>query len=92
MITRKKPEGKTLSPKRLYDVLCFAQDKSINIIENIIQRELVWTYACIETFWHDVLECVKLNIEQSVTSDYFGTVFDKAYMVAGTIEYSKPDA
>lgn len=92
MITRVKPGGKTLSPKPLYDVLCSAQDKNINIIENIIQRELVWTYACIETFWHDVLECIKLNIEQADTTGYFGKVFDKAYMVAGNIEYSKPDA
>ena len=92
MITRVKPGGKTLSPKPLYDVLCSAQDKNINIIENIIQRELVWTYACIETFRHDVLECIKLNIEQADTTGYFGKVFDKAYMVAGNIEYSKPDA
>lgn len=90
MITRKKPEAKTLAPKPLYDILCSSKDKNINVIENIIQRELVWTYACMETFWHDVLQCIKLNIESS-KNDCFGTVYDTAYMVAGNIEYSKPD-
>ena len=91
MITKKKPEGKTLSPKSLFDILCGDEDKSVNIIENIIQRELVWSLPCIETFWHDVLECIRINIANT-KSGLRGKVFDKAYMNAGNIEYSTIDA
>ena len=90
MITEKKPESKTLSPKTLYDILCSDVDKNVHVIENILQRELVWDYPCIETFWHDVLTCIELNVEGK-KSGLFDNVFDKAFMVGGNIEYSTVD-
>lgn len=90
MIIKYKPESKTLSPKCLQDILFGEEDKNINVIENIIQRELVWPISSIETFWHDVLECIKINID-GIKKGYFNKVFDKAYMNAGNIEYSVID-
>lgn len=91
MITFKKPDSKTLSPKSLADILCGDTDSSVNVIENIIQRELVWTIACIETFWHDVVECIKLNIERGSKQGVLSKVFNKAYLVIGNIETSIVD-
>lgn len=92
MIANKKPTSKTLTTKKLIDILSGDEDHDINVIENIIQRELVWDYACIETFWYDVLECIRIN-HSSAKQSFFETkkVFDKAYTVMGNIEVSTID-
>lgn len=90
MIIKLKPQSKTLAPISLQDILFGEEDKDINVIENIIQRELVWPISSMEIFWHDVLECIKINID-GVKNGYFNKVFDKSYMNAGNIEYSVID-
>lgn len=91
MISKKQPGSKTLPSKQLLDILCGERDKSIHVIENIIQRDFVWTFACMETLWNDVNECIRINISEGKNGLFSSKVFNSANMVAGNIEYSTID-
>lgn len=90
MIIKSIPEPKTLTPKSLKDIL-FNEEKRVNVIENIMQRELVWGEACIETLWHDIVECIKSNVYNAKERIFNEKRFENAQMIIGSLEYSEID-
>jgi hypothetical protein len=90
MIIKSIPEPKTLTPKSLKDIL-FNEEKRVNVIENIMQRELVWGEACIETLWHDIVECIKSNVYNAKEMIFNEKRFENAQMIIGSLEYSEID-
>lgn len=93
MISKNKPEPKTLSPKSLSELLFTNDDKSIYIIEDIIQRDFVWNYDCCETLWYDMYRCIHENMQNMGNSinSYAGKNYNKSYLNIGNIEYSEVD-
>lgn len=93
MITKRKPEAKTLVEKRVSDIVFTNTDKNIYVIENIIQRVLVWGFACCETLWNDIYECIRKNIENTEENSHFYIEknYDVAYCLLGNIEHSTID-
>jgi len=93
MITKFRPEPKTLTPKSLDELVFSVDDKNIYTIENLLQRNFVWDYRCCETLWHDICECIRINTENMASgkNSYIGKNYTKAYLTIGNIEYSNID-
>lgn len=91
MITKKNFEAKTLTPKSLLDILMKESNvKRVSVIEDVLQRPLVWDTANIETLWGDIFKCIQCNIQGNISHSLFGgNVYDKGYLNIGSLEYSE---
>lgn len=90
MITNKKGESKTLSPKTLGEILADTCSNVVYVIEDVLQREFVWGRYCIETLWDDILSCVKTNIEHGKAGGR-NSKYNSAYLQIGNLEHSVID-
>lgn len=91
MITKNAFVSKTLCPKSLMDILLpESKQKRISVIEDVLQRPLVWDTTNIETLWGDIYKCIQQNIQNNSSKGYFSDkVYDKGYLNIGSIEYSE---
>lgn len=77
MITKHAFVSKTLRPKSLMDILLTeSKQKRISVIEDVLQRPLVWDSTNIETLWGDIYKCIQQNIQNNSSKGYFS---DKVY-------------
>lgn len=93
MLKFSKPSGKSLDPIFISDIITSDRVNTVNVIEDTLQRDLVWSFGNIETICADIAECIQDNIEnsnkkQSVVGD---TIFNHSYLDLGNMETSTVD-
>lgn len=91
MICKSSFKPKTLSPICLMDILMSeSKQKRISVIEDVLQRPLVWDTANIETLWGDIYRCIQENVQNNNSKGYFNDkVYNSRYINIGSIEYSE---
>lgn len=64
MNINREPQPTTLKPLKIGNILLYGGNKDVYVIENVLQRELVWSYSNIEELWSDFINCTYENIKK----------------------------